>query len=87
MFGIRCPHCGSARSKVIDSRKINGGIRRRRVCIDCDARHSTVEVVQTYLRHQKYTAAKIERQTRALKKFQKRKPNGLEALDDAPSPG
>jgi transcriptional regulator NrdR family protein len=83
-FGIRCPYCGSAQTKVIDSRKIMGGVRRRRECIDCTERHSTVEVIQQYLRHQKFTPAQIKNKTRAIEKYQKRKKL---ALDDAPSPG
>ena len=30
--GIRCPTCGSRRSRVYDSRQHNEGIKRRRKC-------------------------------------------------------
>jgi hypothetical protein len=43
-----------------------------------------VEVIQQYLRHQKFTPAQIKNKTRAIEKYQKRKKL---ALDDAPSPG
>jgi len=43
---VNCPYCGSARSKVIDSRDANDGIRRRRQCLDCEARFTTYERVQ-----------------------------------------
>lgn len=42
-----CPHCGYNDSKVIDSREVNDGIRRRRQCLGCDRRFTTYERVQT----------------------------------------
>jgi len=44
---MRCPHCGEAESKVIDTtHEIQaGGIRRRRECLKCGQRFSTVERV------------------------------------------
>ncbi len=43
-----CPICGSKETKVIDSRVSNEGmaIRRRRECIKCDYRFSTLEQVE-----------------------------------------
>ena len=38
-----CPYCGYHDSKVIDSRDINDGIRRRRQCLKCDSRFTTHE--------------------------------------------
>ena len=43
---MNCPYCGSVQSKVIDSRDANDGIRRRRQCLDCEARFTTYERVQ-----------------------------------------
>ena len=40
---MECPYCGYADSKVIDSRDINDGIRRRRQCLGCQARFTTYE--------------------------------------------
>jgi transcriptional repressor NrdR len=85
--GIRCPFCGSPKTKVIDSRKIIGGVRRRRECIECGERHSTAEVTQNYLRHQKLTPAQKTKQTRGIHKSSKRKQVDPAALDDAGSPG
>ncbi len=44
---MRCPKCGSNHDKVIDSRSINedSGVRRRRECLDCAYRFTTVEEV------------------------------------------
>ncbi len=44
---MKCPLCGSIESKVIDSRSIGDGIRRRRQCIECTARFTTYERLQS----------------------------------------
>lgn len=41
-----CPHCGGQESKVIDSRSLDEGVRRRRQCIACNARFTTYERIQ-----------------------------------------
>jgi transcriptional repressor NrdR len=45
---LRCPFCGAADSKVIDSRSADEGnsIRRRRECSVCARRFTTYEVVE-----------------------------------------
>lgn len=40
---MKCPFCGSARTRVIDTTRGSQGVRRRRVCRDCDKRFSSVE--------------------------------------------
>ncbi len=41
---MRCPYCGAADSKVIDtSHDTRGGIRRRRKCLVCNERFSSYE--------------------------------------------
>jgi len=46
-FGaMNCPYCGYDDSKVIDSRDINDGIRRRRQCLKCGSRFTTYERLQ-----------------------------------------
>jgi len=42
-----CPYCGHEDSKVIDSRDVNEAIRRRRECLECGARFTTYERLQT----------------------------------------
>lgn len=44
---MRCPHCGEVESKVIDTmhEAVAGGVRRRRECLKCGRRFSTVERV------------------------------------------
>ena len=43
---MNCPYCGFQDSKVIDSREVNDGIRRRRQCLDCGSRFTTYERLQ-----------------------------------------
>ena len=46
---MKCPACGFADSKVIDSRHIEEGnsIRRRRECLACQKRYTTFEIIET----------------------------------------
>lgn len=46
---MRCPFCGYIESKVVDSRPTdeNEKIRRRRECLDCGARFTTYEVIES----------------------------------------
>lgn len=45
---MKCPFCGFADSKVIDSRPADEGttIRRRRECLACQKRFTTYEVIE-----------------------------------------
>ena len=45
---MRCPYCGYADSKVIDSRPAEEGatIRRRRECLGCQKRFTTYEIIE-----------------------------------------
>ena len=45
---MKCPFCGHAESKVIDSRPADEGnsIRRRRECLGCNKRFTTYETVE-----------------------------------------
>ncbi len=45
-FIMNCPYCGYHDSKVIDSREVNDGIRRRRQCLSCSSRFTTYERLQ-----------------------------------------
>jgi len=40
---MRCPYCGFADTKVTDSRDADDGIRRRRECLNCGQRFTTME--------------------------------------------
>jgi len=43
---MNCPFCGYHDSRVIDSRDVNDGIRRRRQCLSCGSRFTTYERLQ-----------------------------------------
>lgn len=46
---MKCPGCGYAESKVIDSRPVPdaNSIRRRRECLSCQKRFTTFETIET----------------------------------------
>jgi len=43
---MNCPFCAYQDSKVIDSRDVDNGIRRRRQCLKCGSRFTTYERLQ-----------------------------------------
>jgi transcriptional repressor NrdR len=43
---LNCPFCGYDDSRVIDSRDVNDGVRRRRQCLRCELRFTTYERLQ-----------------------------------------
>ena len=40
---MKCPYCGAIRLRVVETRKTEGGVRRRRECIVCERRFATLE--------------------------------------------
>lgn len=44
---MKCPFCGEANDRVVDSREARGGtaIRRRRECANCGKRYTTYEAI------------------------------------------
>lgn len=46
--GVPCPECSYTLSWCVDSRaRRKGDVRRRRECLSCGARYTTVEVIQS----------------------------------------
>lgn len=43
---MNCPYCSHSDSRVIDSRSVDSGIRRRRQCLGCSSRFTTYERLQ-----------------------------------------
>ncbi|PKH45270.1 transcriptional regulator NrdR, partial [Dehalococcoides mccartyi] len=43
---MNCPYCSHPDSKVIDSRDVDDGVRRRRECVVCGQRFTTYERFQ-----------------------------------------
>jgi len=46
---MNCPFCENIESKVVDSRYIQNGIRRRRECLMCSLRFTTYEKIHSQL--------------------------------------
>ena len=70
---MKCPYCGCAESKVVDSRPTDEGerIRRRRECFNCSKRFTTYEIVET-------TPLMIEKRDNSREPFDREKlTNGL----------
>ena len=42
---MKCPYCGATESRVVDTREVGEGIRRRRECQACAQRFTTYEQV------------------------------------------
>jgi transcriptional repressor NrdR len=45
---MHCPYCGGQESRVIDSRSLDEGVRRRRQCLACNTRFTTYERIQPH---------------------------------------
>jgi len=43
--GLHCVACGKRMLRTVDSRPVNGAIRRRKECVSCGARVTTIEKV------------------------------------------
>ena len=46
---MKCPYCGNSDDRVLDTRvQKDGAIRRRRECLECKARFSTMETLMLH---------------------------------------
>ncbi|WP_425487196.1 hypothetical protein [Nitratireductor arenosus] len=43
--GLHCPACGKRPFKTIDSRPTRAGVRRRKECVSCSYRMTTIETM------------------------------------------
>jgi transcriptional regulator NrdR len=85
---MKCPFCGNAENKVIDSRISKDGkaIRRRRECLGCERRFTTYEFVEDILpmvvkkdgRREQFDRQKI---LNGVKKACEKRPISMEAID------
>ncbi len=87
---MRCPFCGAADSKVIDSRLSAEGdaIRRRRSCVECKERFTTYETAELSLprivKRDGSRAAFNEEKLRAgMMRALEKRPVSMDALDRA----
>jgi transcriptional repressor NrdR len=85
---MKCPFCGNAENKVIDSRISKDGkaIRRRRECLACARRFTTYEYVEDILpmvvkkdgRREQFDRQKI---LNGVKRACEKRPISMEAID------
>ena len=85
---MKCPFCGHAENKVIDSRISKDGkaVRRRRECLGCGKRFTTYEYVEDILpmvvkkdgRREQFDRQKI---LSGIKKACEKRPISMEAID------
>lgn len=52
MNGLACPSCGKHMLRTVESRKADGTVRRRRECVKCGERFTTIEVIEAVNRPQ-----------------------------------
>jgi transcriptional repressor NrdR len=86
---MKCPFCGEARNKVIDSRLSKDGrmIRRRRECLNCQKRFTTYEKVEAVLpmvvkkdgRREPFSHEKIRA---GIQKACQKRPISINGIDD-----
>jgi transcriptional repressor NrdR len=85
---MKCPFCGHAENKVIDSRISKDGkaVRRRRECLGCSKRFTTYEYVEDILpmvvkkdgRREQFDRQKI---LSGIKKACEKRPISMESID------
>jgi transcriptional repressor NrdR len=85
---MKCPFCGHAENKVIDSRISKDGkaVRRRRECLNCSKRFTTYEYVEDVLpmvvkkdgRREQFDRQKI---LNGIKKACEKRPISMESID------
>jgi transcriptional repressor NrdR len=85
---MKCPFCGHAENKVIDSRISKDGkaVRRRRECLNCAKRFTTYEYVEEVLpmvvkkdgRREQFDRQKI---LNGIKKACEKRPISMESID------
>lgn len=83
---MKCPYCGGLESRVIDSRSSDEGVRRRRECLNCGARFTTYERVQSHSvfvikkdgRREEFSRAKL---ALGLRKACEKRPIPIGAVD------
>ncbi len=87
---MRCPFCGAADSKVIDSRLSAEGdaIRRRRSCVECQERFTTYETAELSLprlikRDQSRVVFDEEKLRAGFLKALEKRPVSIDAVDRA----
>ncbi len=83
---MNCPYCENQESKVVDSRYIQDGIRRRRECLMCSLRFTTYEKIHSQLlnvtkRNNEKETFSIEKLTKSISTACKKRPISKEKIE------
>lgn len=65
---MNCPFCNSRKTHIVDSRHRDSDIRRRRECLECEQRFTTVETYQPRLSEEEQRIRKLVGQFNRVKK-------------------
>ena len=83
---MKCPYCGKANSKVVNSRELADAVRRRRECLSCRRRYTTFERLETSLLVVKRDGRREEFDRRKLfegiRKACHKRPVSVEQIED-----
>ena len=71
-YGVKCPKCESVDSRVIDSRDVQVGVRRRRECLTCSERFTTFEVVRERFAEVSFNFNELQQMTDKIEQMQER---------------
>lgn len=74
---MHCPHCGKFSSRVRYTLKRDLGLQRRRVCLVCKGRYSTLELTVTDIKR----LATGQAMLRSLANYMKQEGTALDVLD------
>tara|TARA_B100000214_G_scaffold375240_1_gene360756 strand:- start:7040 stop:7561 length:522 start_codon:yes stop_codon:yes gene_type:complete len=83
---MNCPYCDNQESKVVDSRYIQNGIRRRRECLMCSLRFTTYEKIHSQLlsvikRDNTKETFSVEKLTKSISTACKKRPISMEKIE------
>ena len=83
---MNCPYCDNQESKVVDSRYIQDGIRRRRECLMCSLRFTTYEKIHSQLlnvikRDNSKETFSVEKLTKSISTACKKEPISNEKIE------
>ena len=83
---MNCPYCDNQESKVVDSRYIQDGIRRRRECLMCSLRFTTYEKIHAQLlnvtkRSNTKETFSVEKLTKSITTACKKRPISIEKIE------
>ncbi|GIS30584.1 MAG: transcriptional repressor NrdR [Dehalococcoidia bacterium] len=83
---MNCPYCDNQESKVVDSRYIQDGIRRRRECLMCSLRFTTYEKIHSQLlnvikRDNSKETFSVEKFKKSISLLVKKKPISNEKIE------